>query len=73
MLSVLGLVAATHGCSAAAPALDCAQRERLARLQVPFVENKGQLPDRMAFSTSTFFGTVFVGRDGGLTYGFDGT
>jgi hypothetical protein len=57
---------------AAPPAPDCAQRERLARLQVPFVENRGQLPERVAFSASTLFGPVLVGRDGGLAYGLDG-
>ncbi len=67
-LSVLGLLAAVH-MVAAEPALDCAQRERVAHLHVPFVENRGQLPEDVAFSASTFLGTVFVGHDGGLTYG----
>ncbi len=67
--SALCLLAATR-LIAAAPALDGAQRERLARLQVPFVENVGQLPDGVAFSASTLFGTVSIGRDGRLSYGF---
>ena len=53
---------------AAAPAIDCEQHERFGRLQVPFVENRGQLPGRVAFSASAFFGGVAVGRDGRLVY-----
>ena len=61
-LPVLCLVAV------AAQALDCEQRERLGRLQVPFVVNEGQLSDGVAYSASTSFGSVLVGRDGGVVY-----
>jgi hypothetical protein len=45
-----------------------AQHKRLEQVRVPFVENCGQLDDRVAFSAPTFFGTVFVTREGKLVY-----
>jgi hypothetical protein len=45
-----------------------AGHRRIARLDVPFVENRGQLDSRVAFSARTFFGRVFVTRDGRLVY-----
>ena len=47
---------------------DSGQLGELARVRVPFVENRGQLDHRVAFSAPTFFGTVFVTRDGKLVY-----
>ena len=39
------------------------------RMQVPFIENKGQVEDsNVSFYAKTFGGTVFVGKDGTLTY-----
>ena len=39
------------------------------RMQVPFIENKGQVEDdNISFYAKTFGGTVFVGKDGTLTY-----
>jgi len=41
------------------------------RMQIPFIENKGQLEDSNAsFYAKTFGGTVFVVKDGTLTYSF---
>ena len=41
------------------------------RMQVPFIENKGQVgSDEVSFYAKTFGGTVFVGKDGTLTYSF---
>jgi hypothetical protein len=51
-----------------APEPNHEQRVRLARTRVPFVENRGQLDPRVAYSARTFFGTVFVTRDGRLVY-----
>jgi len=53
---------------AAADTADHTKREQLARVRVPFVENRGQLDKRVAYSAPTFFGTVFVTRDGKLVY-----
>jgi hypothetical protein len=35
---------------------------------VPFVANAGQSDPRVAYSASTFSGTVFVTKDGELVY-----
>ena len=41
------------------------------RIQIPFVENKGQVEDsNISFYANTFGGTVFVGKDGTLIYSF---
>jgi len=49
-----------------------AQAERLKsampKLQIPFIENKGQLHEDVAYYAKTFGGTVFVTKDGGLLY-----
>ncbi len=47
---------------------DAVQRERLARVRVPFVENCGQWDERVAFAAKTNFGTVFVTHKGQLVY-----
>src|SRR5215831_3309573 len=41
---------------------------RLDRLAVPFVANAGQSDPRVAYSASTFSGTVFVTREGDVVY-----
>src|SRR5262245_61907607 len=41
---------------------------QLDRLAVPFVANAGQNDPRVAYSASTFSGTVFVTREGELVY-----
>ena len=39
------------------------------RMQMPFIENRGQVEDdTISFYAKTFGGTVFVGKDGTLTY-----
>lgn len=51
-------------------------RGRIGRLElarVPFVENLGQLDRRVAFSAQTFFGVVFVTREGRLVYSLPAT
>src|SRR5206468_2051012 len=40
----------------------------LASLRLPFIENQGQLLDRVAFFAPTFFGTVLVTREGTVVY-----
>src|SRR5262245_34192959 len=42
--------------------------ERLRGLAVPFVANAGQSDPRVAYSASTFSGTVFVTKEGELVY-----
>ncbi len=66
-IAVLGLLGAVPA-FAGSTVPDGGQLERLARVRVPFVQNKGQLPRSVGFSASTFFGTVFVGHDGRLAY-----
>jgi hypothetical protein len=70
VLSLLGLLG-TIPAFGAKP--DAEQLRALARLQVPFVENRGQLDRRVAFSAQTLFGAVFVTRDGKLVYSFPAT
>ncbi|HTO88942.1 MAG TPA: hypothetical protein VMR54_15590, partial [Thermoanaerobaculia bacterium] len=66
-LALLCLVGAARAFGLTA-APDGKSLDRLARTRVPFVENRGQLPDRVAFAASTFFGSVLVARDGQLIY-----
>jgi len=41
------------------------------RIQIPFIENKGQVgSDEVSFYAKTYGGTLFVGKDGTLTYSF---
>jgi hypothetical protein len=53
-----------------------ADRHRLKSLspmksvQVPFIANKGQMDERVAFSALTLGGTLFVTRDADLVYAF---
>ncbi|WP_448377657.1 DUF7948 domain-containing protein, partial [Fervidobacterium sp.] len=48
------------------------QAERLkasmSKLQVPFIENRGQVHEDVAYYAKTFGGTVFVTKDGRLVY-----
>jgi hypothetical protein len=64
---VCGLFAAARDFAGAAEA-DRGRLERLPSARVAFVENRGQLPDRVAFSAPTFFGSVLVTRNGSLEY-----
>ena len=66
-LALLCLVGAARAFGVTA-APDGKSLDRLARTRVPFVENRGQLPDRVAFAASTFFGSALVKRDGTLVY-----
>ncbi len=45
-------------------------KQKLASVSVPFIENKGQLNDKVAFYANTFGGTVFVTGDGEIVYSF---
>ena len=45
---------------------------KLGSLQIPFIENQGQLDEKVEFYVSTFAGTVFV-TESGLTYSFSKT
>ncbi len=47
-------------------------REKLYKVSLPFVENKGQLPEEVEFYASTFGGTVFVTDSGKLVYSLGG-
>ena len=52
---------------------DDAQKERILkkayRMQIPFIENKGQIENKdVGFYAKTFGGTVFVEKSGTLTY-----
>jgi len=66
---IIGLVLSTTGI---ASAKETGQAERLKaampKLQVPFIENKGQVHEDIAFYAKTFGGTVFVTKDGRLVY-----
>jgi len=70
LLLILILLALGTLSFGAAPS--AAQRERLAQIRVPFVENCGQWDERVAFAAKTGFGAVFVTRDGELIYSLPG-
>ena len=44
----------------------------LSSLSVPFVENKGQIDESVAFYAKTLSSTLFITRDGEMVYGFSG-
>lgn len=56
----------------ATPASTTAQHEavqqKLSGMQIPFIENKGQVDKSVAFYAPTFAGTVFVTKKGELVY-----
>src|SRR5262245_64525232 len=66
-LAVLPFAAA---CSlpTSAPPSPATVADRLGSLAVPFVANAGQSDPRVAYSASTFSGTVFVTKEGELVY-----
>src|SRR5262245_12625084 len=70
-LAVLPFAAA---CSlpTSAPPSPATVADRLGSLAVPFVANAGQSDPRVAYSASTFSGTVFVTREGELVYALPG-
>ena len=43
-------------------------KSSMAKLQIPFIENKGQVHEDVAYYAKTFGGAVFVTRDGRLVY-----
>ena len=73
-LSFLAFLGVSSLCAGLALAVqpDALQRERLAQMRVPFVENCGQWDERVAFAAKTGFGAVFITRDGELVYSLPG-
>lgn len=49
-------------------ALTIDQKEKVLRVSVPFIENKGQYSKEVRFYAKTFGGTVFVNKDGEIVY-----
>jgi hypothetical protein len=49
-------------------ALTPEQKEKLSKLSLPFIENKGQYPEDVRFYAKTFGGIVFVTKDGEVVY-----
>ena len=45
-----------------------AVKQKLSGMQIPFIENKGQMDKSVAFYAPTFAGTVFVTKKGELVY-----
>uniref|UniRef100_A0A7V5XHY4 DUF7948 domain-containing protein n=1 Tax=Thermodesulfobacterium geofontis TaxID=1295609 RepID=A0A7V5XHY4_9BACT len=43
-------------------------KSSIAKLQLPFIENKGQVHEDVAYYAKTFGGTVFVTKDGKIVY-----
>ncbi|MBI5374574.1 MAG: thrombospondin type 3 repeat-containing protein [Candidatus Schekmanbacteria bacterium] len=41
---------------------------KMAKLQIPFIENRGQLPDEVKYYANTFAGTVYVKKNGEIVY-----
>lgn len=54
--------------SAASTAQQDAVKQKLSGMQIPFIENKGQVDKDVAFYAPTFAGTVFVTKKGELVY-----
>ncbi|MEJ2362499.1 MAG: hypothetical protein P8Z75_13990, partial [Gammaproteobacteria bacterium] len=48
------------------------QQQRLAGLNLPFIQNQGQLDKEVAYYARTFAGTAFVTRDGVLVLSLPG-
>ena len=42
--------------------------QKTASLKIPFIENKGQIDEKVKFYARTFNGTLFVDEEGVLTY-----
>ncbi|RMF95361.1 MAG: hypothetical protein D6734_05710 [Candidatus Schekmanbacteria bacterium] len=42
---------------------------KTATLQIPFIENRGQLPKEVMYYANTFAGTVYITNDGEIGYG----
>lgn len=55
-----------HRSATAAKRLSAGERAQLANLDIPFIENRGQLNGSVAFYAPTFAGTAFVTRNGAL-------
>src|SRR5262249_22725531 len=68
--TTLAILAFAASCSlpTSAPPTPAEVPRQLDRLAVPFVANAGQNDPRVAYSASTFSGTVFVTREGELVY-----
>ena len=54
--------------SAPSTAQQDAVKQKLSGMQIPFIENKGQMDKSVAFYAPTFAGTVFVTKKGELVY-----
>src|SRR5215470_11828904 len=65
---VITLLAASCSLPTSAPPTRAEVAGQLDRLAVPFVANAGQSDPRVAYSASTFSGTVFVTREGDVVY-----
>jgi len=57
-----------HAAPTSATAQHDVIKQKLAGLQIPFIENKGQVSEAVAFFAPTFAGTVFVTKKGDLVY-----
>src|SRR5262249_36778803 len=70
LASSLALLPLAASCSlpTSGPPTPAEVSRQLDRLAVPFVANAGQNDPRVAYSASTFSGTVFVTREGELVY-----
>src|SRR5262245_14841624 len=68
--TTLAILAFAASCSlpTSGPPTPAEVSRQLDRLAVPFVANAGQNDPRVAYSASTFSGTVFVTREGELVY-----
>jgi hypothetical protein len=76
IVAVVGLfataVVATASTNPAARPVDQRTAVALAGASIPFVANRGQWPDDVAFAAMTFAGTLAVGTDGRMHYRLHG-
>jgi hypothetical protein len=73
LIAILLMVSARHGSPSSSEVNQSDTVKNAHRVQVPFIENKGSIEDKEVwFFASTFggLGTVYVGRNGLLTYNF---
>src|SRR5262245_33932211 len=70
LASTLAVLPFAASCSprTSAPPTPAEVARQVDRLAVPFVANAGQSDPRVAYSASTFSGTVFVTKEGELVY-----
>ena len=67
-LVALALLFVVPSVSMGMPGEEIRAKEQLSGVRIPFIANSGQTDSAVAYYAPTFFGTVFVTRDGRIVY-----